>query len=175
MQECRHRDSVDRDQAGRFGSGNRINAWREPWKKGKRGVRSGSFKSGHKRNALPIGSERFEPRPVSRATLVAKRHHSRRLNHGRKRCTAQRTIHCGLEPWDDIRTHRGLLRFVADRTRVRDEYIVNGWYTIGHDTSGEFDSLFVPMLDPGDEVIGWQALPKWADAAPVALLRRSRA
>lgn len=46
-----------------------------------------------------------------------------------------------------------------------DEYIADGWYTIGHDTSGEFDSLFMPMLEPGDEVIGWQALPKWDGAA----------
>lgn len=48
------------------------------------------------------------------------------------------------------------------------EYIADGWYTIGHDSSGEYDSLFMPMLDDGDEVIGWQALPKWSDAAPVA-------
>ncbi|WP_334021350.1 hypothetical protein [Burkholderia orbicola] len=45
------------------------------------------------------------------------------------------------------------------------EYIADGWYTIGHDTSGEFDSLFMPMLEPGDEVIGWQSLPKWDDGA----------
>jgi hypothetical protein len=45
------------------------------------------------------------------------------------------------------------------------EYIANGWYTVGHDTSGEFDTLFMPMLESGDEVIGWQPLPNW-DGAP---------
>lgn len=46
-----------------------------------------------------------------------------------------------------------------------DEYIADGWYTIGHDTSGEFDSLFMPMLEDGDEVVGWQEMPKWNDSA----------
>ncbi|KVC83999.1 hypothetical protein WI75_04835 [Burkholderia ubonensis] len=46
------------------------------------------------------------------------------------------------------------------------EYIADGWYTVGHDTSGEFDSLFMPALEDGDEVLGWQSLPKWDDAAP---------
>lgn len=55
----------------------------------------------------------------------------------------------------------------ADDLRDQDgnEYIADGWYTVGHDTSGEFDSLFMPMLEDGDEVLGWQPLPKW-DASP---------
>lgn len=51
------------------------------------------------------------------------------------------------------------------RNQDGDEYVADGWYTVGHDTSGEYDSLFMPMLEDGDEVLGWQPLPKW-DAAP---------
>jgi len=45
------------------------------------------------------------------------------------------------------------------------QFICNGWFNMGHDMSDEFDALWVPMLGDGDEVLGWQELPKWY-AAP---------
>ncbi len=45
-----------------------------------------------------------------------------------------------------------------------DGFTANGWYDVGHDTSGEFDTLFMPTLTKGDEVVGWQPLPKWRGA-----------
>lgn len=47
------------------------------------------------------------------------------------------------------------------RDRDGNPYTADGWYDMGHDTTGEFNDLFMPMLHPGDEVLGWQELPKW--------------
>lgn len=47
------------------------------------------------------------------------------------------------------------------KDRNGDQYVANGWYAFGHDMSNEFDELFMPELGEGDEVLGWQPLPKW--------------
>ncbi|MDN7488527.1 hypothetical protein QZM35_12535 [Burkholderia sp. AU45274] len=54
-----------------------------------------------------------------------------------------------------------------DELRDRDgkEFIADGWYDIGEDPSGEFNTLFTPTLGENDEVLGWQELPKWIDPA----------
>jgi hypothetical protein len=49
------------------------------------------------------------------------------------------------------------------RDRNGDEYIADGWYTIGHDMSGEYSDLYMPLLNPGDEVVGWQEFPQWSE------------
>jgi hypothetical protein len=46
-------------------------------------------------------------------------------------------------------------------TRDGDGFIAHGWFNVGPDGSGEFDSFYEPMLERGDEVVGWQHLPKW--------------
>ena len=43
------------------------------------------------------------------------------------------------------------------------EFIADGWYHQGLDSSGEFDRVYRPILDHGDEVVGWQHLPKWSE------------
>jgi hypothetical protein len=53
--------------------------------------------------------------------------------------------------------------------RSGDEFIADGWYVCGLDMSGEYNEVYEPIgLNEGDEIVGWQALPKWSDAAPVA-------
>ncbi|WP_231747047.1 hypothetical protein [Burkholderia sp. BDU5] len=49
------------------------------------------------------------------------------------------------------------------------EFIADGWYDIGEDPSGEFNTLFTPTLGPDDEVLGWQELPKWSAATSAEL------
>ncbi|ESS38019.1 hypothetical protein P355_0145 [Burkholderia cenocepacia KC-01] len=49
------------------------------------------------------------------------------------------------------------------------EFIADGWYDIGEDPSGEFNTLFTPTLGPDDEVLGWQELPKWSAATSAQL------
>ncbi|WP_236870698.1 hypothetical protein [Burkholderia pseudomallei] len=49
------------------------------------------------------------------------------------------------------------------------EFIADGWYDIGEDPSGEFNTLFTPTLGPDDEVLGWQELPKWSGATSAQL------
>lgn len=44
------------------------------------------------------------------------------------------------------------------------EFIANGWYDIGHEADREYNTCFVPTLESGDEVVGWQPLPKWNGA-----------
>ena len=48
----------------------------------------------------------------------------------------------------------------------------HGWYLCGLDTSGEFNEVYEPVgLNEGDEIVGWQELPKWQEdraAAPQA-------
>jgi hypothetical protein len=39
-------------------------------------------------------------------------------------------------------------------------FIANGWFDIGHDRYGH--DLFTPTLDKGDEVVGWQPMPKYS-------------
>ncbi|WAS56239.1 hypothetical protein MK974_24375 [Burkholderia ambifaria] len=55
----------------------------------------------------------------------------------------------------------------ADELRDQDgnEFIADGWYDIGEDPSGEFNTLFTPMLGENDAVLGWQELPKWNEPA----------
>ena len=50
------------------------------------------------------------------------------------------------------------------RSRDGEGYRAHGWYAFGHDMSGEFDGLFMPELEDGDEFLGWQELPKWESA-----------
>jgi hypothetical protein len=59
----------------------------------------------------------------------------------------------------------------ADDLRDQDgkEFIADGWYDIGEDPSGEFNTLFTPTLGPDDEVLGWQELPKWSAATSAEL------
>lgn len=53
--------------------------------------------------------------------------------------------------------------------RSGDEFIADGWYVCGLDMSGEYNEIFEPIgLNEGDEIVGWQDLPKWNAAAPVA-------
>lgn len=53
--------------------------------------------------------------------------------------------------------------------RDGDEFVAQGWYVCGLDMSGEFNEVYEPIgLGDGDEIVGWQELPKWSDAAPVA-------
>ncbi|WP_321878433.1 Lar family restriction alleviation protein [Paraburkholderia bannensis] len=53
--------------------------------------------------------------------------------------------------------------------RDGEEFVANGWYHIGLDMSGEFNEVYEAIdLSDGDAVVGWQELPKWSDAAPVA-------
>ena len=40
-------------------------------------------------------------------------------------------------------------------------YVADGWYDLGLDASGEFNDLFMPALNLGDVLMGWQELPKW--------------
>lgn len=48
--------------------------------------------------------------------------------------------------------------------RDGDECIANGWHLVGLDTSGEFDQVYEAVaLSEGDEILGWQPLPKWID------------
>jgi len=49
-------------------------------------------------------------------------------------------------------------------TRDGDGFIAHGWFNVGPDGSGEFDSFYEPMLQRGDEVVGWQHLPKWGES-----------
>ncbi|HVM93422.1 MAG TPA: hypothetical protein VMT67_11455 [Terriglobales bacterium] len=50
--------------------------------------------------------------------------------------------------------------------RSGDEFIADGWYVCGLDMSGEYNEVFEPIgLSEGDEIVGWQELPKW-DVAP---------
>ncbi|WP_429497317.1 hypothetical protein ACQUFY_06330 [Robbsia andropogonis] len=52
--------------------------------------------------------------------------------------------------------------------RDGEAFIADGWYSIGEDPSGDFDSLFTPLLKEGDAVLGWQPLPTWDQAVPSA-------
>ncbi|WP_429499062.1 hypothetical protein ACQUFY_08190 [Robbsia andropogonis] len=52
--------------------------------------------------------------------------------------------------------------------RDGEAFIADGWYSIGEDPSGDFDSLFTPLLEEGDAVLGWQPLPTWDQAVPSA-------
>lgn len=38
-----------------------------------------------------------------------------------------------------------------------------GWYMQAADMSGEYSYVYEKLLSEGDEVIGWQPLPKWSD------------
>lgn len=40
-------------------------------------------------------------------------------------------------------------------------FVAHGWYDVNEDTSGEFDNMFSQTLQEGDEVLGWQHLPKY--------------
>lgn len=42
-------------------------------------------------------------------------------------------------------------------------YVADGWYDLGLDMSGEFNNLFMPALNLGDVLMGWQELPKWGN------------
>jgi hypothetical protein len=57
--------------------------------------------------------------------------------------------------------------------RDGETFIADGWFTCGADMSGEVSSVYAPLLESGDEVLGWQSLPIWGvptpDAAPVAV------
>ncbi|MFM0165703.1 hypothetical protein PQR39_35405 [Paraburkholderia sediminicola] len=48
-------------------------------------------------------------------------------------------------------------------TRDGGEFIADGWYHCGLDMSGQFNVVYEPMLEDGDEVAGWQELPKWSE------------
>jgi hypothetical protein len=51
-------------------------------------------------------------------------------------------------------------------TRDGGAYVANGWHLTGLDMSGEFNNVYEPLaLNDGDEVVGWQALPKWSEPA----------
>lgn len=53
--------------------------------------------------------------------------------------------------------------------RDGEEFIATGWFYVGLDISGEFHETYSPLqLNKSDEIVGWQNLPKWNDAAPVA-------
>lgn len=56
--------------------------------------------------------------------------------------------------------------------RDGDEFIADGWFLRGLDTSGEFNEVYESIsLNDGDEIVGWQQLPKWQEdraAAPQA-------
>lgn len=47
------------------------------------------------------------------------------------------------------------------RDRDGNEFVANGWFDVTDDPSGEFSELFTPILEAGDEVVGWQPLPKY--------------
>jgi len=60
--------------------------------------------------------------------------------------------------------------------RDGETFIADGWFTCGADMSGEVSSVYAPLLESGDEVLGWQSLPIWGpaagskrEAAPVAV------
>ncbi|TAM50181.1 MAG: hypothetical protein EPN57_20375 [Paraburkholderia sp.] len=41
-----------------------------------------------------------------------------------------------------------------------------GWFVQGIDMSGEYSYVYEKVCNDGDEIIGWQPLPKWSDEAP---------
>jgi hypothetical protein len=49
--------------------------------------------------------------------------------------------------------------------RDGDEHLATGWYITGLDMHGEYDEVFEKALSEGDEIVGWQPLPTWSDAA----------
>lgn len=51
----------------------------------------------------------------------------------------------------------------SDELTDRDgnDFVADGWYLVGPDPSRDFNEFFEPLLSPGDEVLGWQELPKW--------------
>ena len=53
--------------------------------------------------------------------------------------------------------------------RDGDDFTAHGWYLCGLDTSGEFDEVYEGIsLNEGDEIVGWQELPKWQEARAAA-------
>ena len=49
-----------------------------------------------------------------------------------------------------------------------EEFTAHGWYDVAQDIHGEYSSVFSKTCGEGDEIIGWQPLPKWGDAARAA-------
>lgn len=41
------------------------------------------------------------------------------------------------------------------------DFVADGWYNVAEDHSGEFNEYFTPVLEDGDEVLGWQPMPKY--------------
>lgn len=49
-----------------------------------------------------------------------------------------------------------------------EEFTAHGWYDVAQDIHGEYSSVFSKTCGEGDEIIGWQPLPKWGDVARAA-------
>ncbi|WP_321852711.1 hypothetical protein [Burkholderia diffusa] len=44
-----------------------------------------------------------------------------------------------------------------------EEFTAHGWYDVAQDIHGEYSSVFSKTCGEGDEIIGWQPLPKWSE------------
>ncbi|WP_176331570.1 hypothetical protein [Burkholderia vietnamiensis] len=44
-----------------------------------------------------------------------------------------------------------------------EEFTAHGWYDVAQDIHGEYSSVFSKTCGEGDEILGWQPLPKWSD------------
>ncbi|MCA7943224.1 hypothetical protein [Burkholderia vietnamiensis] len=44
-----------------------------------------------------------------------------------------------------------------------EEFTAHGWYDVAQDIHGEYSSVFSKTCGEGDEIIGWQPLPKWIE------------